>query len=703
MVRRLAGVVAVAVALAAAPAVAEAKGISFKPGAPGIGDPYFPLDGNGGYDVSHYGLTISYDPDSDVLRGVAKLDITAKQDLSTFNLDLVGMNVRVALVDGWPARVTRSGGELTVKPLKGIKRGKRFSAYFLYDGVPQTIDEGVLGLSGFIHTDDGTYVSGQPDSAAYWYPVNDHPLDKASYSFSITVPRGLEAIANGELKGVDKFGPWTTWKWEAKEPMASYLTTATIGEFDIEAYKVDGVKFWDAMDPDLLAEPKPRTGRQMAISQISEPAWKRLTRTITVPATGGDLSFWVRRETEPNWDFFFVEARPAGTAEWTTLRDLNGHNSQATLGACNGLGSIYAHVASYIGVEGGQCVPTGETGEWWAASGASEGYEQWRVDLAPYAGREVEISLTQASDDLYQHAGVELDDIVGAGGQGSTSFENDGNVFDGWAVSGAPADGPPNQNDWIIGTSAQTPPTVGEVARSAFDQHPQILSFLEGLFGPYPFSSSGSIVDDVEGVGFALENQTRPTYSRAFFDVRSEPAESVVVHELAHQWVGDSLAVSLWRHIWLNEGFATYSEWLWSEQQGRASAEDHFAFYADQPADDAFWAVKIGDPGPADLFDGAVYDRGAMTLHALRNTIGDTAFFRLLKEWIARNRGGNVAIPEFIALAERLSGQQLDAFFDEWLFTAAKPASLGDAAARRKAGAALRVVPNGHAPAKRVG
>jgi hypothetical protein len=111
----------VVLALAGAPAAAEAGGISFKPGAPGIGDPYFPLDGNGGYDVSHYGLTISYDPDSDVLRGVAKLDITAKQDLSSFNLDLIGMNVRLALVDGWPARVTRSGGEMTVKPLKGIK------------------------------------------------------------------------------------------------------------------------------------------------------------------------------------------------------------------------------------------------------------------------------------------------------------------------------------------------------------------------------------------------------------------------------------------------------------------------------------------------------------------------------------------------------------------------------------------------------
>jgi hypothetical protein len=700
--RRLAGVLTVVLALAGAPAAAQAKGVAFKPGAPGIGDPYFPLDGNGGYDVSHYGLTVSYDPDSDVLRGLAKLDITAKQDLSSFNLDLIGMNVRAVLVDGWPARFTRSGGELTLTPRKGLRRGERFTTLIAYDGVPQTIDEGILGLSGFIHTDDGTYVSGQPDSAAYWYPVNDHPLDKAAYSFSITVPRGLEAIANGELRDVDTFGPWTTWKWEAKEPMASYLTTAAIGEFKVDAYKADGIRYWDAMDPDLLAEPKPRTGRQMAISQIAEPAWKRLTRTFTVPAGGGELSFWVRRETEPSWDFFFVEARPAGTEQWTTLRDLNGHNAQDTLGACSGLGGLYAQVAAYVDVVDGECVPEGTTGEWWAASGSSEGYEQWRVDLTPYAGRTVEIALTQASDDLYQHAGVEVDDVAGPGGQGSTSFEADGNVLDGWAVSGPPADAPPNENDWIVGTSAQTPPTTGEVARSAFDQQPEIIAFLEGLFGRYPFSAAGSIVDDVEGVGFALENQTRPTYSRAFFDVRSEPAESVVVHELAHQWVGDSLAVSLWRHLWLNEGFATFTEWLWSEEQGRTTAQEFFDFYAARPADDPFWSVKIGDPGPVDLFDGAVYDRGAMTLHALRLKIGDGPFFRLLREWIARNRGGNVAIPEFIALAERISGQELDPFFTEWLFTTAKPASLGAAAALRKTGAGLRVVPGGHGPARAV-
>jgi hypothetical protein len=340
--------------------------VHFGPGAPGIGDPYFPLDGNGGYDVEHYDLDIAYEPATDVLRGVATLKAEAKQDLSSFNLDLDGLTVRWITVDGRPARWTRSGGELTITPRKGLRKRHDFKTVIAYDGVPLTIGSPELGLSGFVHTDDGTLVAGQPDVAANWYPVNDHPLDKASYSFEITVPRGLEAIANGELKDVDGHGRTTTWKWEAREPMASYLTTATIGEFDIDAYRADGIKFLDAIDPDLLAPPAPRSGRQFAISQIGEPSYKRLLRRLTIPAGATQLSFWVQRDTEPAWDNFFVEAHTVGADDWTTLPDVNGHNAQATGAACAERG-LHPFLAHYVSVSGGQCVPTGTTGKWWAA------------------------------------------------------------------------------------------------------------------------------------------------------------------------------------------------------------------------------------------------------------------------------------------------------------------------------------------------
>ena len=154
------------------------------------------------------------------------------------------------------------------------------------------------------------------------------------------------------------------------------------------------------------------------------------------------------------------------------------------------------------------------------------------------------------------------------------------------------------------------------------------------------------------------------------------------MHELAHQWVGDYLALAAWQHIWLNEGFATYSEWLWSEREDRGTAQEIFDGLASIPADSSFWALAIGDPGPDSLFDGAVYNRGAMTLHALRLKIGDAAFFRLLREWVKANAGGNVATKQFIALAEKISRQDLDPFFNEWLFTPSKPPSLGSAVAR---------------------
>lgn len=160
-------------------------------------------------------------------------------------------------------------------------------------------------------------------------------------------------------------------------------------------------------------------------------------------------------------------------------------------------------------------------------------------------------------------------------------------------------------------------------------------------------------------------------------------SSSVVVHELAHQWVGDDLALQAWKHIWLNEGFASYMEWMWSEHSGGATAQEFFDFYASFPAEDSFWTTVIGDPGPEHTFDGPVYDRGAMTLHALRLDIGDADFFRLLTRWTARQSGGNVRTGEFIALAERVSGEQLDAFFTAWLNTPKKPASLPDAAALR--------------------
>jgi hypothetical protein len=658
-----------------APAGGQERAQQFEPGAPGIGDPYFPLDGNGGYNVRHYFLDVTYNPATDVLGGVATIRARATQNLSRFNLDLDGLTVRSITVEGRPATWTRNGGELRVTPQRGIFDTQFFTVVVRYRGVPQTLADG----SGFIHTDDGALVIGEPHVAATWYPVNDHPSDKATYRFKITVPRGLEAVANGALQSRRTAGGWTTWTWQAREPMASYLTTATVGQFDLRSYRktITGnrsIRYWDAIDPDLFDPVAvPRTGNQFAVSQQSEPSYKRLARTISVPAGGATLSFWVDRDTETNWDHLFVEAHTVGRNDWTTLRDLNGHTSRDTGFVCPFWLELHPFLTHYQTDNGdGTCSPQGTTGRWWAVSGSNDGWERWRVNLSPYAGRDVQVSITYASDDLVQAHGVFIDDIVVSTGQGTTSFENDGNVRDGWTVPGAPAGSAPNPNDWIVGTVKDTPRPLGEVAEDSLARQNEVLNFLSNRFGPYPFTVAGGIVDDEDSLGFALENQTRPIYSKYFF---YDPlnGDSVVVHELAHQWYGDSLAVARWQHIWLNEGFATYAEWLWSAREGLASAQEIFDDLYSIPADDPFWSLKIGDPGPDHLFDFPIYGRGAMTLHQLRLAVGDADFFRILRRWAASQANGNVTTAEFIRLAERVSGENLDALFDAWLFTPSKP------------------------------
>jgi hypothetical protein len=693
MSRRVALAACLSGLLAFAPGVAPAEAgaarpPAFSPGAPGVGDPYFPLAGNGGYDVRHYSLDLDYDPATDVLSGTATIRARATQDLSSFNLDFQGLTVRSIKVNGRSAEWSRDGGELTVIPRHGLRNRARFTTVVTYDGVPETIGDPQIGVSGFIHTDDGAIVAGQPEVAATWFPVNDHPIDKAAYTFELSAPAGHEVISNGVLRSSRTRRGWTTWTWDAKEPMASYLATMAVGEFDVRAYRDDGLRFWDALDPDLFVPVAPRTGDQYALSQVGNLSYKRLTRTISVPAEGAELSFWVTRDTEANWDFSFVEAHTPGQDDWTTLPDLNGHTGQDTGNSCPFWLGLHPFLEHYQADNGdGTCSPAGTSGDWWAASGTSDGYELWAVDLSAYAGSDVEVSISYASDDVVQLSGLFVDDVTVSTGVGSTSFEDDGDTLDGWTVPGAPEGSEPNPNDWIAGTVDDAPPTLGEVADGSFARQGEIIDFLEDNFGRYPFSAAGGIVDDVDELGFALETQTRPVYSKVFFGDPLD-GDAVVVHEIAHQWYGDSLAVEAWQHIWLNEGFATYAEWLWSEREGLGTAQEIFDFFYNVfPPDDPFWTVTIGDPGPDELFNFAVYARGAMTLHQLRLAVGDEDFFQILRRWASSQAGGNVTTDEFIALAERISGQQLDDLFETWLFTAERPDVAASAAAARAAAA----------------
>lgn len=663
-------------ATTASPMNRAAAGENFQPGAPGLGDPYYPLDGNGGYNVARYLLDLSYDPASDVLAGTATIRARATHNLSSFNLDLVGLHVRSVTVDGEEASYIRSGKELTVRPQDGIKNGANFETKVKYDGVPTLLNE-QLGPLGFFHTDDGSLVIGQPHVAATWFPANDHPLDKAAFTFRITVPEGLDAVANGVLEDHGREDGKATWTWRADEPMATYLATASVGKFEFNKYRKNGVSYVDAIDPDLFTPAvQAKTGQNFAWSHNSLNSYTRLKRTISVPKEGAALSFWIHRNIETNFDFTFVEARPVGSGSWTTLKDDTGHTSGNPGPSCPALLALHPFLRHYLTDKGdGTCKSTGSTGHWWAATGPSTGWESWEVNLSRFAGKDLEIAITYVSDGVGRFDGVSVDDVTVSTGEGTTSFEDDGNILDGWHPSGPPEGSPESTARWTVG--AQGPPSLGDRVQTSFDRQPEIIDFLAGYFGPYPFKAAGGIVDDLANLGFALENQTRPIYSKYFF-VDQQTAEAVIVHELAHQWVGDDVAVDSWRDMWLNEGFASYMEWLWSEHEGRETPQQIFDFFVGViPAEAPFWTVTIGDPGAEALFDFAVYVRGAMTLQALRTLVGDQVFFDIVREWTTSNAGGNVSTADFIQLSERLSGQDLKAFFTTWLFTPSKPGGIG--------------------------
>jgi aminopeptidase N len=191
-------------------------------------------------------------------------------------------------------------------------------------------------------------------------------------------------------------------------------------------------------------------------------------------------------------------------------------------------------------------------------------------------------------------------------------------------------------------------------------------------FGPYPFDAIGGIVINDARIRYALENQSRPVYGAGFFD-KGRDGGWVIAHELAHQWYGDSVSVDTWDQIWLNEGFATYAEWLFGEHEGSRTAQKAFDTQYDTSGDD-IWSVPPANPSKADLFGDSVYQRGAMALHALRLAVGDQAFFTILKRWAAERAGSNGTTAQFQALAEQISGRQLDSLFQAWLYGTTRPA-----------------------------
>jgi len=210
--------------------------------------------------------------------------------------------------------------------------------------------------------------------------------------------------------------------------------------------------------------------------------------------------------------------------------------------------------------------------------------------------------------------------------------------------------------------------------RNAFARQTEMIDVFTRLFGPYPFADYTVVVTDDE-LEIPLEAMGMSTFGRN--TAAAGPAdERLIAHELAHQWFGNAVTAASWQHIWLHEGFACYAEWLWSEFSGGMDAAGHaLRYYArlqNSPQD-----ILLADPGPADMFDDRVYKRGALTLHCLRLTIGDEAFFDLLRDWVTTYSGSTVTTDDFLRMAADHSHTDLRPLWDAWLLAEPLPPTLG--------------------------
>ncbi len=419
-------------------------------------DPYLPGHGDLSWSAAHYALDLDYDLAGNMLRGQAVIDAVAEEDLSKVVLDLAGLEVAKVTVDGKPPEKYTARSNRVVLTLRSrVAAGSPFRMVLRYAGAPKPLIDKHHGDAGWEELDDGVIVAGQPHGAPTWFPCNDRPDNKASYSIAVTAAADYTVVANGELTDQKRGSSTITWRFEQVQPMATYLATVQIGRY-VEHEHADA--------------PVPM-------------------RTL------------------------------------------------------------------------------------------------------------------------------------------------------------APAD-------------------VDEGFEAGFGRQAEMMSAFIDRFGPYPFVGYTAVVtsDDLE---IPLESQTLSTFGRNFCSDDWE-AVRLVAHELAHQWFGNAVTLARWQDIWLHEGFACYSEWLWSEASGGDSADDwarHHHGRLTELAQD----LVLSDPGPVLMFDDRVYKRGALAVHAVRLTVGDTAFFALLKDWVADHAGGSVTTEEFRAHAEDHAGVVLEDLFDAWL------------------------------------
>ncbi len=223
-------------------------------GEPGLGDPYYPGAGNGGYQVSKYVIDLSWDVPTQTITSTATIYARATQTLRSFSVDLALRTDKV-VVDGQPAVFDSNGfSDVRITPADVIAAGTDFRVQVDYSGKPGDLRQG--RVAPWRSTNQEWTVAGEPESSAWWFPANDHPSDPALMDVSIRVPAGMEAISVGRLESRDSRHEvdFDTWHWIARQPMATYLNFVSIGQYEIKEGTDRGLPYVYAVSEQLSAE-----------------------------------------------------------------------------------------------------------------------------------------------------------------------------------------------------------------------------------------------------------------------------------------------------------------------------------------------------------------------------------------------------------------------------------------------------------------
>ncbi len=216
-----------------------------------VDDPYYPALGNTGYDVDHYDLNLRVDIDGpDQLVATTTIELTATESLNRLSFDFEeSLAVSSVSVDGTPATFEQADAKLRITPETTLRAGSDVAVVVAYSGQPLTVDSGTrIGEIGWYDTAVVSVAVGEPFGARSWYPVNDHPSDKATYTFTLDVAEGLTGVANGVLTNDETADGRRTTTWEMRQPMASYLATVAVGDFVlVESEPGAGIEVFDAV------------------------------------------------------------------------------------------------------------------------------------------------------------------------------------------------------------------------------------------------------------------------------------------------------------------------------------------------------------------------------------------------------------------------------------------------------------------------